>query len=140
MSKTATAQHDPLPETFDELNSLHALRPIKDDIDYNNAAELIDRLAMLTSPTQDQADYLGTLTELVGKYDDEHYAADLAQGDPMETLKYLLETNDMNASTLGELLGNRALGSKILRGERQLSKTHIRILAERFKVSPALFL
>jgi antitoxin component HigA of HigAB toxin-antitoxin module len=47
----------------------------------------------------------------------------------------------MNSSKLGELLGNnRSLGAKILRGERQLSKAHIRILAERFKVNPALFL
>jgi antitoxin component HigA of HigAB toxin-antitoxin module len=37
-------------------------------------------------------------------------------------------------------LGNRALASLILRGQRQLSKSHIRKLADHFKVSPALFL
>jgi antitoxin component HigA of HigAB toxin-antitoxin module len=40
---------------------------------------------------------------------------------------------------LGRLLGNRALASLILRGRRQLSKNHIRLLARHFKVSPALF-
>jgi antitoxin component HigA of HigAB toxin-antitoxin module len=46
----------------------------------------------------------------------------------------------MTASDLGELLGNRSLGSKVLRGERELSKTHLRILAERFKVDAGLLL
>jgi HTH-type transcriptional regulator/antitoxin HigA len=67
-----------------------------------------------------------------------HAIAD--SGSPISILKHLLDSNEMNASQLGELLGNRSLGSKILRGERELSKTHIRLLAERFKVSPALFL
>lgn len=140
MNMTTTAHRDPLPKTFEQLSSLHALRPVKDEVDYDNAVELVDRLAVLASPTQDQADYLGTLTELVGKYDDEHHALDPSQGSPVETLAYLLEANGMNASALGDLLGNRSLGSKILRGERQLSKTHIRLLSERFKVSPAVFL
>ncbi|MBI4579745.1 MAG: hypothetical protein HY718_08590, partial [Planctomycetes bacterium] len=41
---------------------------------------------------------------------------------------------------LGEMLGNRSLGSKILRGERDLSKSHIRVLAKRFNVDPGLFI
>jgi antitoxin component HigA of HigAB toxin-antitoxin module len=46
----------------------------------------------------------------------------------------------MTSSALGELLGHRSLGSKLLRGKRQLSKTHIRILADHFKVRADLFL
>jgi len=55
-------------------------------------------------------------------------------------LQYLCEQNDMPASALGELLGNRSLGSKVLRGERQLSKEHIRKRCDRFSVSSDLFL
>jgi hypothetical protein len=43
----------------------------------------------------------------------------------------------MTDSDLGRLLGDRVLGSKILRGERTLSKDHIRKLRERFKVNAA---
>ena len=139
-TRTTTASRDPLPETFGELNAMHALRPIRDEVDYDNAVAIVDRLAVLGKPTRDQADYLETLSELVGKYDDEHHATKFGDRDPAEVLRYLLEANDMNASDLGDLLGNRSLGSKILRGERQLSKTHIRALADRFRVSPALFL
>ena len=41
---------------------------------------------------------------------------------------------------MGRLLGNRALASLILNGHRQLSKAHIRKLANHFKISAALFL
>lgn len=140
MTIATSTSRGPLPESFNELNALHPLRPIKDDVDYDNAIQIIDRLAVLERPTEDQADYLATLTELVAKYDAEHYRAELSSATPLDRLNYLLEQNGMNASALGDLLKNRSLGSKILRGERELSKAHIRILADRFKVSPALFL
>lgn len=57
------------------------------------------------------------------------------------SLKHLLEENQMNASDLARLLGvHPSLGSKILKGERSLTVAHLRKLAERFKVSPGLFL
>ena len=46
----------------------------------------------------------------------------------------------MSVSDLGRLLGQRELGSKLLREERQLSKTIIVKLADHFHVSPAYFL
>ena len=54
-------------------------------------------------------------------------------------LKYLMQESGMTQADLGRLLGNRALASLILNGHRQLSKSHIRKLADHFKVSPALF-
>lgn len=143
MSSTTThakTQPDPLPETFDALNAMHALRPIKDEIDYDNAVELIDRLAVRGDLNEDQGDYLITLSELIARYDSEHYAIDAADVSGLDALKSILDDHEINASQLGEMLGNRALGSKILRGERELSKTHLRILGDRFKVNPSLFM
>ena len=45
----------------------------------------------------------------------------------------------MTGSDLACLVGNHPLGGAILRGERELSKAHIEILARRFKVSTDLF-
>ena len=142
MSKaTATAANrGPLPETWAELTAELPLRPIHDNIEYDNAVELVDRLAVLHERTEDQEDYLETLSNLVERYDEEHYAADFSGISPVECLQYLCEQNNLNASALGELLGNRSLGSKILRGERHLSKEHIRKLCDRFSVSSDLLL
>jgi len=37
-------------------------------------------------------------------------------------------------------LGERSLGAAILRGDRQLSKSHMKTLGDYFKVAPGLFL
>ena len=58
----------------------------------------------------------------------------------MEHLKFLMEQNGMKTIDLGKLIGNRGLASLIVNGKRQLSKAHIRVLAERFRVDPGLFL
>ena len=51
-----------------------------------------------------------------------------------------MAARDTNASDLGRLLGERSLGPKILSGQRELSKAHIRKLADHFGVSAGLFL
>lgn len=55
-------------------------------------------------------------------------------------LNHLMDANDMNASDLGRLLGHRELGSKILRGEREISKSHAASLGEHFGLPPETFL
>ena len=141
MRTVRTTRCSSVPTTFVALNNLHPLRPIRDTVDYNNAVEVLDRLAVLDRRTADQEDYLETLATLVSKYDEEHYAEDLSKLGPLTSLQYLMDQHGLNGSQLGELLGNnRSLGGKILRGERQLSKAHIRVLTERFRVNPALFL
>ncbi len=128
-----------LPSRFEDLVALMPPRAIHDESAYDNTIEMLDRLTSLPRPTKGQQQYLETLSVLVEAYENEHHAIDRDQS-PLDILKHLLDSNGMNASQLGELLGNRSLGSKILRGERGLSKRHIRTLAKRFKVSPALFL
>jgi len=60
--------------------------------------------------------------------------------DAIDLLRYLMDDRGMNASDLGRLLGDRSLGPKLLHGDRGLSKSHIRKLADYFSISPALFL
>jgi HTH-type transcriptional regulator/antitoxin HigA len=128
-----------MPKTFEGLCRMLAPRPVHNESDYDNAIEMLESLVGFDL-NKDQLDYLIVLTTLVGEYEAEHHAIDTSEYGGVEALKYLLEQNGMTASDLGSLLGNRSLGSKILRGERELSKTHLRILADRFKVNAGLFL
>ena len=45
----------------------------------------------------------------------------------------------MSESDLGRLMGKRSLGNAVLSGRRAASKSHIRILADYFKVMPICF-
>ena len=142
MSTTANKTYPPgrLPGRFNDLVAMLPPRVIRDETDYDNAIEMIDRLTSIPTLTKGQGEYVETLSVLVEDYEREHDAIDTSHITPREILAYLCEQNEMTASALGRLLGNRSIGSKLLRGERELSKAHIRTLCDRFKVSADLFL
>ena len=47
--------------------------------------------------------------------------------------------HEMSAADPGKILGERTLGSKILRGQRKLGVTYAKILAKHFAVDIGLF-
>ena len=128
-----------LPEDYAGLVAFYPLRPLHDKVDFNNAYEVAMAMAG-HSLTVDQEDYLAVLTTLINQYDEERNTQPLPDTDALGMLKFLMEQHGMNASDLGRLLGQRELGSKIFREDRELSKAHIRKLAEHFHVSPAMFM
>jgi HTH-type transcriptional regulator/antitoxin HigA len=118
----------------------HPPAAIHDEVAYENAMDMINKLTSLPKPTAGQRKYLDTLTILVERYEDETEGT-VPQGiDALGVLRYLMEDRGMSASDLGRLLGDRSLGPRILNGDRALSKTHIKILAKHFNVSPAVLL
>jgi len=127
-----------MPANYAELVALLPLRPLHDEVDYDNALEVAEGLVGSVNLTEDQADYLDVLTDIIQKYESRRYFVG-GPAAPLDTLKRMLKEQGLNGSDLGRLLGNRPLGGAILRGERELSKTHIRVLAEHFKVSTDLF-
>ena len=128
-----------LPKRFTDLVMMHPPRAIHDKVEFDNVQEIMDRMTSTPDLTEEQKDYLDTLTVLFEAYEKEHPPFEDEPISGVEMLKFLMEQNDMNASDLGRLLGDRSLGGRILKGERSLSKAHIRKLCERFKVGPGLF-
>lgn len=129
-----------LPRTFQALSELHMLRPINDRVDFENAREIADSLAVLNLRTRDQDEYLESLTLLMEHYENVHLPIHKGSLTPVEILTYLMESRRMSESDLGRLLGERSLGNAILSRRRALSKAHVRALADYFKVSTDLFL
>jgi len=138
MTHTKRHKPKPMPATYADLIALLPLRPLHDEIDYDNALEVAEALVGSVHPSDDQADYLDVLTDIIQKYEARRHSVG-GGGTPLDTLKRMLKEQGLTGSDLGRLLGNRPLGGAILRGERKLSKAHIQILAEYFKVSTDLF-
>jgi HTH-type transcriptional regulator / antitoxin HigA len=128
-----------LSGSFESLCAMHWPRPIHDDVDYENASEIVAQLAAMKKRTTGQEEYLETLTMLIEKYDRENLPA-LEVQEPVKVLKYLMEGLKMSASDLGRILGNRTLGPAIIRGDRKISKANAIKLGNHFKLSPAIFL
>jgi len=130
-----------LPITYAALISQHMLRPVRDAVDYANAAAVLDAMSGMEL-NSDQADYLEALSMLVEAYEDTQEEMDaLHQPRGHALLVYLCEENTISAAALGRLLGvSRAQGSLLLKGKRNLTVAHARVLAERFAVTVETFL
>src|SRR5438034_2731435 len=105
-----------LPKTFSELNDIHPLRPIDDDIDLANAEEMIDRLAVLNKRTKDQNDYLETLILLTEKFEADEIAdaMDFSKSSGLEALKYLMQTHGVKQAEPAKLLGVGASATSMI--------------------------
>lgn len=116
--------------------------PIRTREDYLQARNIVDKLAVKGEEelTDAECDQLEIFSILMEKYEEEHNPIDRAALSPIEFLALLIRESGMNASDLGRLLGDRSLGYKILTGERKLSKAHIKILSEYFRVNAGAFL
>jgi HTH-type transcriptional regulator/antitoxin HigA len=129
-----------VPKKLNELTRMLTPLAIDSDRTYWKTLKWIDELAVLDKRTKDQDRFLETLTILVETYEDKHHQIDVDAVSPIEALEFLLKQHDLSGRDLGRILGQPQLGGKILRGERELSKNHIRKLCDYFKVSPELFL
>ncbi len=140
MRKTGTkgVAFDEMPKRYRDLVMMHPPRPLHDSVDHENAMGIVMAMAG-HSLTADQEDYLELMSEVIEKYEAARMPA-AACSTPLERLRYVVEQAGMSASDLGRLLGNRGLGSILLKGTRELSKAHIRILADHFRLNPGYFL
>ena len=137
--KTRTLTHDDIPDSYAALVALLMPRPLHDDVDYRNALGVLDAMAGFEM-NADQADYFEAIAIFVEKYEAEHHAIANEKLTPAELLRSLVAEHGMTESDLGRLLGDRSLGHRILSGQREVSKAHIRILAEHFNLNPVALL
>ena len=79
---------------------------------------------------------LDTLSTLIHAYEEEHYPIPDASG--TDILKFLMEEHELTQSDLPEV-GSQGVVSEILNNKRELNVRQIRMLAERFNVSAAVF-
>jgi len=101
------------------------IRPIKTETDYEWALAEIEQLfdADLNMPDGDRLDVLVTLVEA---YEDKHYSIPLP--DPIEMIKYYMESRGLTRRDLEPYIGTRARVSEILNKKRPLTLNMIRKL------------
>ena len=78
------------------------------------------------------------LTLLIEKFEEREYA--LPTAGPIDMLRHLMDSNHLRQVDLLDVFGTASVVSEVLKGKRDLSKTHITKLSQRFHLSPALFL
>jgi HTH-type transcriptional regulator/antitoxin HigA len=101
------------------------IKPIKTEIDYRAALAEIESLFTAEPDTAD-GDRLDVLTTLVEVYEHKKYA--IPAPDPVEAIKYWMESRGISRQELAPLLGSRARVSEIFNHKRGLTLAMIRRL------------
>jgi HTH-type transcriptional regulator/antitoxin HigA len=101
------------------------IKPIRTDRDYEEALKEIERL-WDSQPGTPEGDRFEILVTLVEAYEDEHYPID--PPDPIEAIKYALESRGLTRRDLEPLIGSSGRVSEILSYKRPLTLSMIRKL------------
>lgn len=127
-----------IPKTYAGLMAKHLIRPIHDQVDADNAAEMIDLLAG-HSLNAEQSDYLDLLSDLYEKWESAQFPVAHAKG--AELLRLVLAERNEGAADLAKLIGvDPSLAYRIVRGERQLTAVQIRKVADAYGLDPTALL
>jgi HTH-type transcriptional regulator/antitoxin HigA len=98
-------------------------------------AELDHRQAELTPEEREYADLLGVLIE---PFEESNYA--LEGSTPHSRFLSLMQEHELRQRDLLDVFGSRGIASEVVSGERAISKTQAKKLAELFHVPANLFL
>jgi len=119
--------------------AIHSFFSIQSEDEYNVALKRLDRLVDEIGTNEQHSLYelLDTLGTVIHAYEERHVT--LPKCDGCEMLRYFMDEHGLSQSDLPEI-GSQGVVSEILNGKRELNLRHIRILAERFQVSPSVFI
>jgi HTH-type transcriptional regulator / antitoxin HigA len=119
--------------------ALSPLLSIRNEHEYDQAAERLNRLLDKVGTDAQHPLYtlLDTLGTLLHAYEEQHHPIPECSG--VDVLRFLMDEHGLTQSDLPEV-GSQGVVSDILRGKRELNVRQIRALAERFHVSPAVFI
>lgn len=119
---------------------------IKDVYSYEDALNMVEHL--MESVGEDDAPtenlLISLLQQAIQRFEDKNEELIAFEKESMEVsadvaiLRMLLDQYHLTLSDLPEI-GHKSLVSKILSGDRSLTKTHIKKLSQRFNIEPSLF-
>ncbi len=135
-------QMKPTRDDYLDLIKRFPLRVIRNERELDAATKVGLQVAAQgeAALSEGETEYLDVLDRLIEDYEDAFHGIPLRTATPLERLRCLVVEAGWSASDLGRLLGNRSLGSLLLTGRRELSKTHIRVLAAHFKLDAGYFM
>jgi len=129
------------PAKYGKLLSQAQPKRIETDAEFDHFVEIMETLSRAIARNEagpEEVALHGLLATLIQEYDGR--AAPLPPVDPITMIHFLMEQRGLRSADLVPVFGARSIASLVLNGKRELSKNHIRKLADFFHVSPALFL
>lgn len=115
--------------------------PVRNERDYARMQALLDELLEEVGDDENHplADFLDIVGLLIAQYDQEN-ARRIEPASPQEVLKFLIDQHGLKQSDLRKEIGTQGVVSEVLAGTRKINVRQAKALAQRFGVSPAVFL
>jgi HTH-type transcriptional regulator/antitoxin HigA len=107
------------------------IKPIRTEQDYEITLARIYEL-MESLPNTPLFDELDILTTLVESYEEKHYKIEAP--DPISAILFRMEQEGLKQKDLVPILGDKAIVSKVLNGQRKLTTGMIKNLHEQLKI------
>ncbi len=126
-------------ETQKSWKAVGPLLRIRNEREYDRALKRLQQLLaeVGTDERHPLYSFLDTLGTVVHAYEAQHHEMPKCSG--AELLRALMDEHGLAQADLPDV-GSQGVVSEILRGKRELNVRQIRALAERFGVSPAVFI
>ena len=107
--------------------------------DYNKLVNLLDNLIDEVGNNENHplTSLMETIGTLIETYESQYINE--IEGNSIDALNALIEEHGLKQADLTDI-GSQGVVSEILSGKRQLNVRQIKILSNRFKVSPAVFI
>lgn len=108
------------------------IKPIKTDLDYEQALKRLDEIFDVSANTL-EGDEAELLSLLIDTYENEHFAIEAP--DPIEAIKIRLEEMELKQQDLVGVIGGKSRVSEVLNRKRKLTVDMIRNLTETLHLS-----
>ena len=108
------------------------------DLEYERAVALLDELIDVVGEDENHplASLMETLGTLIETYENSHLPEPM--GAPIESLQEFMADHGLRGKDMSEL-GDETMVAELLQGQRELTLPQIRLLAQRFGVTPTIF-
>ncbi|MCC6125265.1 MAG: helix-turn-helix domain-containing protein [Pirellulales bacterium] len=134
MSVIADAKND----RYLELVIQFPLRPIRSDLDLDEAIRMVDSLVGRKNLFPEEEDYLDVLSDLIERYESDAYP--MPPLSDAEMLNHLLEARGMSPTELAQAIGiSPSTIGEVIAGRNSFNRNHLGKIARFFHVSPDVF-
>ncbi len=111
---------------------------IETEAEYEQFLAVAERLTFNKNQTPEESALYDLVTMLVETYEAQHYQ--IEKSSPVEVLLHIIESSGINLLDLAKVFGSSETLERILAGEELINITQADALADRFKLSPQIFL
>ncbi len=125
-------------EVYSQLVADVKPKVIETEDEYAQFLAVAERLTFKQNQTPEESALYDLVTMLVEAYELEHYPIDRAS--PSEVLQHIIESSGINRTELADIFGSSELVAQVLAGTKSIEPDRAQVLANRFKLSPKIFL